>query len=334
MDATAEDRLPQVTVIVPVYQAGATLEGALRALLSSDYPNFDVLAVDDGSTDESLAILRGLRGLGVSVLSTSHRGCAAARNRGIVEAKGEILFFTDADVEVAVDTLRRGVNHFLNDRELAAVFGSYTAEAGAPGFATAYKNYVHHYTHQNARAEAWTFWTGCGFVRREVARRLGGFDEGQRFLSDVEFGYRMQRAEERVRLDREMQVLHRKHYTLRGQLRSDFFGRAVPWSRLILRYKSLQPDLNLGWSRLLSVAVAAAIALALGATALFGPASLAFVGLGLISLAWLNRGFLRFVYRREGISFALRALGLHALVDLLSGVGAAAALCGFRSGGR
>lgn len=322
---------PKVTVIIPVYGASRTLERALASVAASDYPNFEMIAVDDGSPDASLEILHRF---GARVLQISHAGSAAARNRAIEEADGEILYFTDADVEIFPETISRGVRHFVADPSLAAVFGSYTPQAGAPGFFTAYKNYVHHYTHQTGRSEAWTFWTGCGFVRRAVIQRLGGFDAGQRFLSDVEFGYRMNRAGERVRLDPEIQVVHMKHYTLTGVLRSDFFGRAVPWSRLILRYRAVQNDLNLGKKHILSVPIAGLTALALIASPFLGLPALGFAAAGFVALALLNRSFLGFVRGREGWGFWLRALLLQWLIYLTSGLGAVAALCGFKSNGR
>ena len=57
------------------------------------------------------------------------------------------------------------------------MFGSYDDTPEAPDFISQYRNLLHHYTHQRAKREAKTFWTGCGAVRKEVFSELKGFDE-------------------------------------------------------------------------------------------------------------------------------------------------------------
>lgn len=323
---------PRVSVIIPVFGASRTLDLALTAVRAQTYPDLEIICADDGSRDRSGEILGGA---GVKVVAIEHAGPAAARNRAVEEATGDILFFTDADVEIFPDTVELGVRRFLADPDLDALFGSYTAHAG-PGsnFLTRYKNYLHHFTHQTASPDAFTFWTGCGFVRRSVFDELSGFDPGQRFLSDVEFGYRMHLAGKRVRVDRDIQVVHHKRYDLAGLLRSDFHGRAVPWTRLMMKHRTVKQDLNLKPSNVLSVPLSYLVALALLTLPVLGVVSLAMAVLGLGVLAVLNRAFLGFVRAREGLGGAVAALLVQWGIYLLSGVGVAAAVLGYSSGGR
>jgi glycosyltransferase involved in cell wall biosynthesis len=331
MARTDEARAVRVSVIIPVFEASRTLTGSLASIRASDYSDHEIIAADDGSTDGSSEILARE---GVRTVRGPHRGPAAARNRAVEAARGEILFFTDADVEIFPDTLRRGVEHFDRDRGLAAVFGSYTPETREGGFHSRYKNYLHHYTHQLANAEAYTFWTGCGFVRRGIFERYGGFDEGQRFMSDVEFGTRLFKAGERIRVDKSLQVVHLKRYSLRDLVRSDLLGRAIPWTRIMLRHKAARADLNLRPHNVASVPLSYAALLSplfsiVAGAWWLGVAALAFGG-----LASLNRGFLGFVRRRAGIGFAVRTLLVQWVIYLVSGVGVLLALAGYRSGGR
>src|SRR5947207_13768315 len=91
---------PQISVIIPVRNGATLLEGCLRSVLTQDHPRdrFDVLVVDNGSTDGSADVARRF---GLSPLLEPQPGAANARNRGLAAAKGEIIAFTDVDCEVA-----------------------------------------------------------------------------------------------------------------------------------------------------------------------------------------------------------------------------------------
>src|SRR5687767_9347944 len=133
-----------VSVIVPVYNGGKFLPSCLDALFASDYSQFEVIVVDDGSTDESAEISRTK---GAQVLSTPRRqsGPAAARNIAAEKARGDILLFIDADVVVKGDTIAKVAASFERDPEISALFGSYDDAPGEKNFLSQYKNLQHHF---------------------------------------------------------------------------------------------------------------------------------------------------------------------------------------------
>jgi len=90
---------PRVSIVVPVRNGGSLLERCLRSVLAQEYPRdrLEILVVDNGSTDGSADTITGL---GLSPLRESRPGAAHARNRGVAEATGDIVAFTDADCEV------------------------------------------------------------------------------------------------------------------------------------------------------------------------------------------------------------------------------------------
>src|SRR5688572_20503482 len=96
---------PTLSVIIPVYNGTDYLQQCLAALTASTYDDFDVLVVDDGSTEpvEPLVMAYSLGYLRLD----GPRGPACARNRGAAHAKGQYLVFLDADVCVHPDTLAR-----------------------------------------------------------------------------------------------------------------------------------------------------------------------------------------------------------------------------------
>jgi glycosyltransferase involved in cell wall biosynthesis len=86
---------PLVTVVVPVYNEEKYLKKCLESLSSQQYTNIEIIVIDDGSTDRSVAIIKKFN---VQILHQKHKGPGAARNKGIKEAKGEIIVLADADM--------------------------------------------------------------------------------------------------------------------------------------------------------------------------------------------------------------------------------------------
>lgn len=95
--------MPLVTVVVPVYNVAAYLEASVQSLLAQDYPNLEILLVDDGSTDgsETLCDEYAARNPQVTVIHQENQGQAAARNLGVAAARGEYTAFIDSDDYVA-----------------------------------------------------------------------------------------------------------------------------------------------------------------------------------------------------------------------------------------
>src|SRR5262249_23946862 len=158
-------------------------------------------------------------------------------------------------------------------------------------FFTKYKNLVHHHTHQTARADAATFCGGFGAVRREVFLEMGGIDETYRALEDVELGYRLYQAGHKILLNKAIQLTHQKRNSFPGLVQSDLFGRAVPWTYLMLRKRIFRNDLNTRTHNCLSILVAFAIPFVLPA-ALTGAHAGVLAGALLLAFLLLNHRFL------------------------------------------
>jgi glycosyltransferase involved in cell wall biosynthesis len=314
-----------ISVIVPAFNAAETLHTCLCSVLASDYANFEVIVVDDHSTDDTRAVARSLPCKLIE--RPVNEGAAAARNLGAAAASGSILFFVDADISIQPDSLRRIVTLLDEHPELAAVFGSYQAETPPADFFSQYKNLLHHYTHQISSPEAKTFASGFGAVRSEVFDALRGFDPGQRFLEDIEFGYRMHLAGYRVMLDRQLQLTHHKRYTLASLVRSDFFGRAIPWTRLMLEKRVFQNDLNTRINNIVSIPVAFLILATPFALVSMVLARLAV--LSVVVFVLLNYRFLAFLLRKKGLRFALGGAVMTWFACLYSGLGALVGLAGY-----
>lgn len=189
---------PVVSVIVPVYNDPEGIRITLDSLLTQTYPTeeYEVLAVDNGSTDGTRDVIRGFADTHDHVhllVEDEVQGSYAARNHGIRDASGSVCAFLDADVTVEPDHIARGVET-LEERNvdyLACNVRLYPPEertlAGAydERFAFPVERYF----------EKWNYGPTCGlFVRRSVFEEVGRFDERLVSGGDAEFGDRVHRA--------------------------------------------------------------------------------------------------------------------------------------------
>lgn len=314
---------PPISVIIPFFNARATLGRCIESLKLCDFTDLEIIAVDDCSTDGSaeIAVEHGVRV--VSMLRRS--GAAAARNLAGSLAGGEILFFVDADVYAPPGVVERVVDAFTQDPKLDALFGAYTIMPDADDFASVYKNLVHHFTHLTSRRRASTFWCGCGAVRRQVFQDVGGFDEDYTAASveDIEFGYRLSASGACIRLDPSLRVVHAKRYTLTSLVRSDVLDRAIPWTKLMARENVFNLDLNLRASNVLSgILLALLVPLAVAALLVL-PLSVAGMALaGLLGAYFaLNFGIWWYVARVRGLAFSLLFLTMYSVTYVYSVLG-------------
>jgi len=119
--------LPMVTLVVPAYNEGPVIQPAVRSLLELDYPNFEIVVVDDGSTDDTyekaMVIARESRDIRVRVITKRNGGKADALNTGMSVARGEFVLNMDGDTKLSRNTLRACILHFENPR-IGAVAGN------------------------------------------------------------------------------------------------------------------------------------------------------------------------------------------------------------------
>lgn len=128
-DAESADAapLPRLTIIVPVFNEATVIENALRSLLNLDYPSYDIIVVDDGSTDDTRALAARLEGthgrVTLRVVTKANGGKASALNAGIALARTPFVVCMDGDSRLTSDALRHAMRHFADPR-IAAVAGN------------------------------------------------------------------------------------------------------------------------------------------------------------------------------------------------------------------
>ena len=250
----------EVSVIVPAHNAGTHLENCLSCLQASVGCRYEILVVDDASTDHTRKIALQMGAYVVQLQTKS--GPAAARNSAVGQCRGKDLAFIDSDVLVTEDVLQQ-LRDALKDASVAAVFGSYDTCPKARNFVSVFKNLMHHFFHQRSAGNARTFWSGCGAIKKNIFEDIGGFDE--RFslpgVEDIELGMRLTERGHSIILDPSIQAKHTKKWTLKSLMYTDIFRRGIPWTRLMLNRDGLYDRLNTSRGHRASVLLAGIMAL-------------------------------------------------------------------------
>ena len=311
--------VPTISVVVPVHNGGEAFRQCLTSLFSANPRPEEIIVVANGDSDGSSVLARKF---GARVLRLPKAvGPARARNIGALCAAGDFVFFVDADVTIPPDAIDQVRRAFAQDRDLAAIFGSYDDAPAAPNFLSQYKNLLHHYVHQTSDERACTFWGACGAIRRSVFLELGGFDERYRLpsIEDIELGYRLTRRHYQIRLCKDLQVKHLKDWRWRTLLKAEVWQRAVPWTELILRDRRFLNDLNLRTSQRMSVMLAYGITAA-GIASWWWPGFLALAAAEVVALLSLNAHLYSFFASKRGLWFAAQTIPWHWLYFFYSGM--------------
>lgn len=311
---------PSISVIVPAYRAGSTIGACLDGLFQAGFTRDEIMVIDDGSPDDTVEVARS-RGI-VPLQPGANRGAAKARNSGVAATTGELLYFVDADVVVHPDVRGRIERFFADNPDHAAVFGSYDDDPPDQPRVSRIRNLLHHHVHQISGGPASTFWTGCGAVRRADFDAAGGF-RTEDVVEDVGFGLRLTRLGRPIRLDPDLQCAHLKRWSWRGFAWTDYRGRAMPWTRMMLdpENRDLLHVLNAGTRGKAAVISVGLSLLAIPALLLSVPFGLALGLASVTALGWLERRFLALVARRMGIADAVVALGVLWVHYLAAGAG-------------
>lgn len=123
-----------VSVMMPAYNAAPYIEQAIRSVLPQTYPEWELLVVNDGSTDPTSAIARGIADARIRVFDKTNGGESSARNVALDHARGEFVAFLDADDAFEPEHLETAIRHLRAHPECDAVYtdGTHIDEHGRP----------------------------------------------------------------------------------------------------------------------------------------------------------------------------------------------------------
>jgi len=174
----APAHLPPVSVVVPAYNEAVGIEAAVRSLTASDYPEFEIVVVDDGSTDATAGIVEGLHLPGVRLVRQPNGGKAAALNTGISAARHDVLVLVDGDTVFQPDTVRELIQPLADDGVGAVAGNTKVGNRGGVLGRWQHLEYVVGFNLDRRMLDIFgcitTVAGAVGAFRREALERVGG----------------------------------------------------------------------------------------------------------------------------------------------------------------
>lgn len=302
-----------LSIIIPTHEREEILKRCLSALSNAAADGCECVVVDDASSYDAAAIaarfpVRYIR-------METKKGSAISRNAGAALATSAWLLFLDADCLISDSSLEEIKRIIETHPEEIAFFGSYDDKPFDPAPVSQFRNLLHHYFHQTGSSNITTFWTGCGAIRRDVFTKMGGFEPADEGIRDIEMGYRLRRAGYTIRLYRHIQVKHLKRWTFRQMIAADVAKRAIPWTRLLIKYGLNERNLNLQTSqKIAGFGIACALS---GFLLSFWKRPFLWLGFaGLALFLGMNIPIFRMFVSKKGARFLLWAVPLLAIYYL------------------
>ncbi|MEW5915978.1 MAG: glycosyltransferase [Gemmatimonadota bacterium] len=235
MSDTPGAAAPTISVIIPTRNRRTQLGECLTALTEQAYPrdDFEVIVVDDGSAQTLDDVVHAFRDrLHVRLIRQQQQGPAAARNRGIAEARGRIVAFTDDDCRAAPEWLGALARRFECTGERLVGGQVHNALTSNPFAITSQLIHDLAYSHHNPDGSAQFFATNNLAATREGLVRLGAFDPGFAIASeDRDLCARWRESGHELVYAPEAQVAHAHHLTL-----SSFWAQHFRYGRGAWRY--------------------------------------------------------------------------------------------------
>jgi len=316
-----------ISIIIPNHQGGSTIGKCLEAVFASRYRNFEVLVVDDCSSDNSIEVIKGFPCTLIRL--DTHSGAAQARNIGASHSHGDILFFTDADCILQQDTLSI-VNQATSRADPDVIIGgTYTRIPFDNSFYSLFQSVFINYSETREVQHPDYIATHALVIDAASFHKSGGFtDMYLPILEDVDFSHRLRQAGYRLVMKPAIQVQHIFNFSLYRSLRNAI-RKSMYWTMYSINKGDVLVD-----SGTASIGLKTNVAAWFSCVLLL----LAFIFTGnnvyilftpliqAINL-FLNMGLLKAFYRTKGFRFAFAAISYYLLLyPLAVGTGALAGL--------
>ncbi len=190
--------MPKVSVIIPTYNYGKYIEKAIDSVFAQTYRDFEIIVVDDGSTDNTREIIETRYKDKVRYFYQKNKGAPAARNKGIKESRGEYLAFLDADDWFAPENLKYKVKVLDNNTDIGWIYSDwYYIDEKGEIIDKASNRYSFHDRKLEGDISSELFsggnyiTTDSVLLRKQCFEKVGGFDEILPAFQDYELWLRV-----------------------------------------------------------------------------------------------------------------------------------------------
>lgn len=217
----------RLSVVIPTYNRKDALVETLKAFSRQSYKDFEVIIVDDGSTDGTGEIIKKLNlPFEIQYIFQQNKGPASARNLGIKHSKEEIIFFTGDDIILSNNLLEEHIKNYYNSGENLAVLG-YTQWAPQIKI-TPFKKYIanYHFAYSSINNKEDVYWgyffTSNISIYKKLLEKAGLFDEEFPYAAyeDTELGYRLSQQGMKMIFNKEAIAYHNHNMNFKSYQRT------------------------------------------------------------------------------------------------------------------
>ncbi|NEQ54987.1 MAG: glycosyltransferase, partial [Leptolyngbya sp. SIO3F4] len=182
--------MPIISVIIPAYNSAKTIQVSIDSVLSQTFSDFELIVIDDGSTDKTLELVKSIKDPRLKLFSFENAGAATARNRGIANAKSDFIAFLDADDVWLPEKLVDQLAAFEHDPSAGLVY-SWSDYINANGdFLCVGKRVITSGNTEDTYAKLlvsnFLENGSTPLVRMDVLKDIGGFDESLKSSQDLD----------------------------------------------------------------------------------------------------------------------------------------------------
>jgi glycosyltransferase involved in cell wall biosynthesis len=305
----------QISVIVPVYNSENTLRECLNSIFASSVKPFEVIVVDDKSTDMSGKIAKEFP---VKLINLDkNRGSGYARNIAVENSSGEIIFFIDADVKAKKESLGIVIDAFNEDPELDAIIGLFSKEHPNKDFFSQYKNLYMHFVFSRINGYVDFLFTSICAIKKNAYLN---FSKTRLKADDTEAGQRYKTEHKKIAFNKRLEAVHLKTYNLISFVKNDFIV-AYDWVRIFLKYRGIRHlcryhrFAHAKLNQIISIMICP-LSIASFITSGLWPQNRILAYLLLGAFLTLNARFFIFLYNEKGAVFALKSV-IVTYIDML-----------------
>jgi len=176
----------RISVVIPLYNKARYIKRAIDSVLAQTYIDYEIIVIDDGSTDESADVIKNILDSRIRLITQENAGVSAARNRGIHEAKYGIVAFLDADDEWLPEFLELVVQEFEKDPAVGVAFTNYRLSNSLQAVLIPHQvgrlvDYFEFCLVNNGRGMC----SSCVLVKRDLLLKINGFPVGMHHGEDI-----------------------------------------------------------------------------------------------------------------------------------------------------
>lgn len=306
-----------LSIIIPTYNSREKLLKLLNSIFTSTYKNFEVIVVDDCSTDETIGSIKHFPIRTFKLKKNC--GQATARNIGASKAKADILVFLDSDIILKNDALEKIAENF-NNPDINCLKGIYAKEPANNGLFQRYKALFEFFCFKDTKTFSF-FTPSLGAMRKQLFHDVGGFDKDYRHLEETMLGYKITKKYPII-VKQDIQALH--HFPNFIKCIKNYFKRGFVWVRFFLKRKKFDnvgATPSTGASALLTIPIILFLALFF-----MHPIFLLTSFLFLLLFILLNVKMYLFIFKETNILFTGYYIAINFVLQLVVAIAAISSL--------